>query len=71
MKVVKLSDNGGQYVLLIRCTCGYIRALQPVAIATQVGWDALLSDVVKRMRCGRCRQRACSVSVRRETKRDK
>jgi hypothetical protein len=68
--VVKLSDHGGQDVLILTCECGYTRATQPHAIAARVGWEALLTDVVKRMRCGRCRKRACSVTVRRETKRD-
>lgn len=56
--------------MLLKCECGYTRATQPQAIAARVGWGALLSDVVKRMRCGRCGKRGCSVTVRRESKRD-
>jgi hypothetical protein len=68
--VVKLSDHGGQYVLTIACACGHMRSAQPQTLAALAGWDALLVDVVKRMRCSRCGARKCSVSVRPETKRD-
>ncbi len=70
IKVVKLRDHFGQYVLTINCTCGHTRTAQPQSLAHFAGWDALLVDVVKRMRCSKCGARKCSVSVRPETKRD-
>jgi hypothetical protein len=71
MNVVKLSDHGGQYVLTVKCACGHTRTARPQTLARFAGgWDALLADVVNRMRCSRCGARKCSVSVRSETKRD-
>jgi hypothetical protein len=35
-----------------------------------MAWDAELEHVVKRMRCSRCGERRCSVSIRSEKKRD-
>jgi hypothetical protein len=67
LTVVRLSDHFGQYVLTLKCECGHTRTAQPDTLA---GWDALLADVVKRLRCSRCGQRMCSVAVRPETKRD-
>jgi hypothetical protein len=68
--VVKLSDYGGQYLITIKCPCGHTRDARPQTLAGIAGRDALLADVVKRMRCSRCGARKCSVSVRPETKRD-
>jgi len=70
VNVVKLSDHGGQFVLTVKCACGHARTAQPQTLARFAGWDALLVDVVKRMRCSRCDARNCSISVRPETKRD-
>ena len=71
LTIVKLSDNFGRYVLTIMCSCGHTRIAQPKTLACIAGWDATLTDVVKRMRCSRCGARKCSVTVRPETKRDK
>ena len=68
--VVRLSDHFGQYVLILKCECGHTRTAQPQTLAALAGWDALLADVVKRLRCSRCGRRLCSVTVRPETKRD-
>jgi hypothetical protein len=62
--VVKLADHFGQYVLTLTC------AACAQTLARVTGWDALLADVVKRMRCSKCGKRQCSVSVQPETKRD-
>jgi hypothetical protein len=69
--VVKLADHFGQYVLTLTCAaCDHVRIAQPQTLARVTGWDALLADVVKRMRCSKCGKRQCSVSVQPETKRD-
>jgi hypothetical protein len=68
--VVRLSDHGGQYVLTLKCECGHTRIAQPQTLAGLAGWDALLADVVKRLRCSHCGKRGCSATVRLETKRD-
>jgi hypothetical protein len=70
LTVVKLSDHFGQYVLLLKCECGHTRTAQPRTLAALAGWDALLADVVKRLRCSHCGTRRCSATVRPETKRD-
>jgi hypothetical protein len=70
LNVVKLSDHFGQYVLLLKCECGHTRIAQPQTLAALAGWDALLADVVKRLRCSHCGRRGCSATVRPETKRD-
>jgi len=71
LKVVKLSDHFGQYVLTLSCACGHSRSAQARTLAALAGWDALLDTVVRRMRCSRCGGRRCSASVRPETKRDR
>jgi hypothetical protein len=53
IKVVKLSDHGGQYVLTVKCACGHTRTAQPQTLVALAGWDALLVDVSKRMRCSK------------------
>jgi hypothetical protein len=68
--VVKLSDHFGQYVLILKCQCGHTRIAQPKTLAALAGWDAILDDVVKRLRCSKCRRRRCCATVRPETKRD-
>ncbi len=70
IKVVKLGDHFGQYVLLLKCECGHSRTARPETLASFAGWDAELADVVKRMRCSKCGQRRCSFAVRPEIKRD-
>jgi hypothetical protein len=70
LQIVKLSDNFGQYVITLSCKCGHRRAAAPRTLAALAGWDALIEDVVKRMRCSRCGQRGCGYKVRPETKRD-
>jgi hypothetical protein len=70
LTVVKLSDHFGQYVLLLKCACGHTRTAQPQTLATLAGWDALLADVLKPLRCAHCSERRCSATVRPETKRD-
>ena len=70
-KIARLSDNFGQYVLILTCKCGHVRTARPQTLAAMAGWDALLADIVKRLRCSRCNKRECSATVRNETKRDK
>jgi hypothetical protein len=70
LTVVKLSDHFGQYVLTLKCECGHTRTAQPQTFAAIAGWDALLVEVLKRLRCSKCGGHKCSVTVRPETKRD-
>jgi hypothetical protein len=70
LTVVKLADHFGQYVITIKCECGHTRTARPQTFAALAGWDALLADVVKRLRCSHCGKRRCSAMVRQENKRD-
>jgi hypothetical protein len=71
LKIEKLSDNFGQFVITLRCECGHSRNASPKTFAGIAGWDAKLADVVKRARCSRCGKRGrCTVNVRHEHKRD-
>jgi hypothetical protein len=62
LKITKLSDEFGQYLIYLRCECGHIRRCHPHTLAAFAGWDARLDDVVRRLRCQRaellCRQDA-------------
>lgn len=49
---------------------GHRRIAQPHTLAALEGWDALLLDVVKRLRCSQGGRRCCSATLRPETKRD-
>ena len=71
LTVVKLSDQGGQYVLTLTCECGHIRQAKPQTLAAIAGWDAPLAEVIKRLRCSRCGARKCGATVGHETKRDR
>ena len=70
LTVVKLSDHFGQYVLVLACTCGHTRVARPHSLASLAGWDALLVDLVKRLRCSHCGKRRCSATARPAIKRD-
>jgi hypothetical protein len=70
LTVVRLADHFGQYVLILTCACGHSRTAQPKTLAALAGWDALLTDVVRRLRCSQCGKRKCTATVRPELKRD-
>ena len=43
LTVVKLSDHGGQFMLVLKCEhCGHVREANPETFARIVGWEALL-----------------------------
>lgn len=71
LTVVKLSDYGGQYVLMLKCSaCGHSREARPDLFARFAGWEASLASVVGRLRCSKCGVRRCTAAPRREMKRD-
>jgi hypothetical protein len=67
LKIDKLSDEFGQYTILLSCACGHTRRCYPNTLAAFAGWDAKLNDVVKQMRCTKCRERKCTAKAMRET----
>jgi hypothetical protein len=67
--ITRLSDCFGQYDLMLICTrCGNRRATIPAALARSFGWDALLEDVVKHLRCSKCNAKACRATTQRPRK---
>ena len=66
LKIDKLSDEFGQYQILLTCACGHTRRCYPKTLASFAGWDVKLADVVKRMRCTKCGKRTCTARATRE-----
>ena len=61
-KVIRLSDEFGQYQLYLRCaSCGHERQSYPHTLANFSGWDATLSQIEKRLRCSKCGQKSCHI----------
>ena len=57
-RVEKLSDEFGQYLLLLECgSCGHKRQANPQTLARMFGWDTTLEIVAKRLRCSKCGKR--------------
>jgi hypothetical protein len=63
LKVEKLSDNFGQYTILLKCECGHTRKAIPKTFANVAGWDARLVDMVKRLRRSKCNQKKVTFTV--------
>ena len=61
LKVDKLSDEFGNYDLVIKCECGHIRQTTPQMLAKFLGWDITLGEVAKRLRCSKCGKKQCAV----------
>jgi len=61
-KIRRLSDQFGQYVLYLTCAeCRHERQAFPQVLAQIAGWDALLVDVEKRLRCSKCGRKKCRI----------
>jgi hypothetical protein len=48
------------YIIAIECECGHARRTRPKTFAAFAGWDALLTEVVRRLPCSQCGKRKCS-----------
>jgi hypothetical protein len=60
--IEKLSDEFGQYTLVLKCAgCGHERTAEPHTLGRLCGWDARLEDVAKRMRCSKCGLKKCTL----------
>jgi hypothetical protein len=60
-KINKLSDEFGQYTLVLQCSaCGHERHAQPHALARLCGWDARIDHIVRRLRCSKCGKKQCT-----------
>jgi hypothetical protein len=63
-KVQRLSDEFGQYLLVIKCAgCAHERRAYPNLLAHICGWDAKLADLEKRLRCSKCGKKSCRVGA--------
>jgi hypothetical protein len=61
-KVLRLSDEFGQYLLVIKCTaCTHERRTYPNSLAHLCGWDARLEDLSRRLRCSKCGKKGCEI----------
>lgn len=60
LTIIKLSDNFGQYEIVLTCACGHVRKCFPQTLAALAAWDARLDDVVKRLRCSKCNANQCT-----------
>jgi hypothetical protein len=60
LKITKLSDEFGQYEILLTCECGHIRRCSPNTLAAFAGWDVKLDDIVLRLRCSKCNRKRCT-----------
>jgi len=60
LRIQKLSDEFGQYTLVLKCACGHERQTDPHALAAFCGWDAPLDAIVKRLRCSTCGKKNCT-----------
>ena len=63
LHVEKLSDEFGQYLIVLSCACGHVRQAYPQTLAAISGWEAKLEDVVRRMRCTKCGEKRCSAKA--------
>jgi len=61
-KIQRLSDEFGQYLLVITCSgCDHERRAYPNLLAHLCGWDATLADLEKRLRCSKCGSKRCQI----------
>jgi hypothetical protein len=60
LNIQKLSDEFGQYILVLKCECGHERRADPHVLAKLCGWDARITEVVKRLRCSKCGKKKCT-----------
>ena len=61
LHVEKLSDEFGQYLLLLTCVaCSHTRKTNPQVLARLFGWDLKLESIARRLRCSKCVKRQCT-----------
>jgi hypothetical protein len=59
--VTKLTDEGGNFLVDVRCKCGYGCWIKPKQLARRFGWEATLASLAPRMRCSKCGAKAAQV----------
>lgn len=61
LHIKKLDDCFGQFMVRVICDCGFVREVEPEALARLVGWSMTLKELALRMRCSRCGRKAAEV----------
>jgi hypothetical protein len=62
--VVRLSDEFGQYAILLCCQrCRHSRTVYPNALARIFDWETELAAIARRMRCSKCSAKQCELTV--------
>jgi hypothetical protein len=61
--VQRLSDQGGQFLIDVRCRCGYACWIRPKELARRFGWDLDVSKLQPRLRCSKCGSRQPQVRI--------
>ena len=59
--IQKLDDCFGQFMVRVICDCGFVREIEPEALARLVGWSMTLKELAVRMRCSQCGRKAAEV----------
>lgn len=59
----KLGDQGGSFLVDVRCKCGYTSWLKPKDLARRFGWDMTIEALQARMRCSKCGAKSAQVSA--------
>jgi hypothetical protein len=59
----KLNDEGGTFLVDVRCTCGYTRWFKPLELARRFGWEATLESLQPRMKCSKCGRKDAQVTA--------
>ncbi|MDB6161026.1 MAG: hypothetical protein JWO04_4732 [Gammaproteobacteria bacterium] len=59
--ITKLNDEGGSFLVNVRCKCGYACWIKPKQLARRFGWGATLASLAPRMRCSKCGTKAAQV----------
>jgi hypothetical protein len=59
--IQKLDDRFGDFTVRVICDCGFVREIEPEALARMVGWSVTLKDLALRMRCSQCGRKSSQV----------
>ena len=68
--VIRLADHGANTSCCSNTHVAPRAAPAPYLLAQVFGWQALLSEVIKKLGCSICNERKCTVSIFPATKRD-
>lgn len=61
--ITKLSDQAGEFLIDVRCSCGYAAWIKPKDLARRFGWEATLESLTPRLRCSKCGAKAAQFAA--------